>query len=154
MKPVEHAKASAKVFGGLYKDYIEIHKWFDQFRYACKEPRHRMFLHHTAGVIICEQVFGDVIVNSKGQEIPVRDIAEHHIITDVGEMRTPQDWLDNINNEKYVKPIKSDLERKVEEAEKEDWLKDYEPGEKIERPIDKPCDDEPNIPLDRFTIID
>ena len=31
MKPFDHAVLSAKDFGGSYSDYIEIHKWFDQF---------------------------------------------------------------------------------------------------------------------------
>lgn len=116
MKPVIHAKASAKVFGGEYTDYIEIHRWFDQFRFAVKDPRHRLFLHNTAGVLMCEQVFGDEITNSNGKQIAVRDVAEHHIIMDVGEMRTPQEWLDNINDPEWVKPVKSKLEKDVERA--------------------------------------
>ena len=118
MKPYEHAEASAKVFGGEYKDYIEIHKWFDQFRFAVKDPNHRMFLHHTGGVLICEQVFGDYITNSDGKNVAVRDIAEHHIVVDVGEMRTPQEWLDNIGAPDWTKPIKSKIEKQVEKAEK------------------------------------
>jgi hypothetical protein len=116
MKPYEHAEASAKVFGGEYKDYIEIHKWFDQFRFAVKDPNHRMFLHHTAGVLICEQVFGDYVENSAGKKVAVRDIAEHHIITDVGEMRTPQEWLENIGAPNWTKPIKSKIEKQVEKS--------------------------------------
>jgi len=120
MKPIEHAKASAKVFGGIYEDYIDIHKWFDQFRFSINSPKHRMFLHHTGGVIICEQVFGYELVNSDGNSVAVRDIAEHHIVTDVGEMRTPQDWLENIQNEEWVKPIKSKIEKSVENSMKDE----------------------------------
>ena len=132
MKPIEHAKSSVRVFGGSAEDYIEIHKWFDQFRFAVNDPRHRMFLHNTAGVIICEQVFGDEIINSDGTAVAVRDIAEHHIVADVGEMRTPMDWLNNLDNEEYVKPTSSKLERLVEKAvekkfdENKDWVEEYE----------------------------
>lgn len=125
MKPYEHAEASAKVFGGEYKDYIEIHKWFDQFRFAVKDPNHRMFLHHTGGVLICEQVFGDYIANSDGKNVAVRDIAEHHIVVDVGEMRTPQEWLDNIGAPDWTKPIKSKIEKQVEKAEAMDAAKNF-----------------------------
>lgn len=120
MKPIKHAEASAKVFGGKPKDYLKIHEWFDQFRFCIADPRHRMFLHHSAGVIICEQVFGKKIKNSEGKKVTVRDIAEHHITMDVGEMRTPQDWLDNIHNEEWVKPKKSKIETLVEKASKKE----------------------------------
>lgn len=110
MKPYDHAELSVKKFGGEYKDYIEIHKWFDQFRYALGDIRHRLFLHNTVGIMICEQVFGDYLENSEGTKIAVRDIAEHHILMDVGEIRTPADWLNNLNNEKYLKPYPAKLD--------------------------------------------
>lgn len=119
MKPIEHAEASAIVFGGKYEDYLEIHKWFDQFRFAINTPEHRIFLHHTGGVILCEQVFGDYITNSDNKKIAIRDIAEHHIIMDVGEMRTPQDWLNNIKDPNWVKPKESNLEQRIEKIEEE-----------------------------------
>ena len=111
MKPYDHAEASAKLFGGTYLDYIEIHKWFDTFRYALGDPRHRMFLHNTVGVILCEQTFGDFIENNDGKKIAVRDIAEHHIITDLNKIPTPQQWLKNINAKKWVRPKKAKVEK-------------------------------------------
>jgi len=128
MKPYEHAEASAKVFGGKFEDYINIHRWFDQFRFAIKSPEHRLFLHHTAGVLICEQVHGDFITNSDGKNVAVRDIAEHHIVADVGEMRTPQEWLDNITDQDWVKPVKSNIEKKVQKAVESDNVSKEEPN--------------------------
>lgn len=118
MKPYDHAVASAKLFGGIYEDYIEIHKWFDQFRSSIGDPRHRLFLHNTTGVLICEQVFGDCITLSDGKTLATRDVAEHHIMVDVGEMRTPQDWLDNIDDVDWVKPNASKLEKLINKAKK------------------------------------
>lgn len=120
MKPFDHAELSAKKFGGIYEDYIEIHKWFDQFRYSVANPLHRMFLHNSVGIMICEQVFGDFIENSNKKKIAVRDIAEHHILLDVGEIRTPQDWLENMHNPDYVKPYKAKLDSVVKDLEEKD----------------------------------
>ncbi|MEA3387551.1 MAG: hypothetical protein U9Q66_04175, partial [Patescibacteria group bacterium] len=111
MKPFNHADNSVKLFGGEYKDYIEVHKFFDTFRNAVGDPRHRMFLHNTVGIMICEMVFGDFIENSEKKRIAVRDIAEQHIMEDLGQIPLPTEWLDNINAKEWVKPFAAKLEK-------------------------------------------
>lgn len=99
MKPWVHAKNSVKKFGGKPEDYIKIHEWFDQTKAGHADMRHRAILHNSMGCYICAQVFGDEnqnIINSDGREIPVRDIAEQHIIEDMGRIPSLSDYLNEM----------------------------------------------------------
>jgi len=86
MKPIFHAMSSAKKFGGGPEDYIKIHNWFDHTKAHIADFRHRALLHNAWGIFICEQVFGESIVNSAGKTVPVRSIGEQHVIEDLGRM--------------------------------------------------------------------
>jgi len=88
-----HAKSSVKTWGGRPEDYMPIHEFIDQSKMAMADVRHRAMLHHTLGTRLAEQVFGVVIVNAEGKEVPVRLIAEQHVKEDLGWLPTPQDWL-------------------------------------------------------------
>lgn len=93
MTPVKHAESSAKKWGGEWKDYIEIHSWFDETKQFTGDWTHRALRHHSAGVQWAIERFGHVIVNSKGQAIPVKMLAEQHIEEDCGWIPTPADYL-------------------------------------------------------------
>lgn len=54
--------------------------------------RHRSLYHHTEGVWLCQQVFGRTITISH-KEVPVRLIAERHIIEDLGWLPSPADYI-------------------------------------------------------------
>mgnify|MGYP003554881982 FL=1 len=58
--------------------------------------RHRAILHSSFGIYITQQVFGVYITNSNGRTIAVRDLAEEHIIEDLGRIPTVQDYLDGM----------------------------------------------------------
>lgn len=88
MKPLIHAKISVKHFGGKVEDYLPIHNWFDQTKGYLPDSRHRMILHNSFGIMLCEQQFGVYIVNSSGKDVSVRDIAERHVIDDLGYIPT------------------------------------------------------------------
>jgi len=88
-----HAKSSVKEWGGQPSDYMPVHEFIDQSKVAMADVRHRAMLHHTLGTRLAEQCLGVVIINSAGTEVPVRLIAEKHIIEDLGFLPTPQDWL-------------------------------------------------------------
>lgn len=97
-----HAESSARHFGGEPEDYIKIHSFIDQYKKTFGDVRHRMFLHHTAGPWICQEVFGhyvEVFDKKKGKtkRVPVRDIAEHHITEDLGCIPSPGDWASCTN---------------------------------------------------------
>lgn len=100
-KPWVHAKNSARKFGGVAEDYIEIHNLMDSTKGCLADNRHRALTHNSWFISAdgpLERIFGVVITNSDGKEVSVRDIGEQHILEDFG-MRfipTPQDYLEGI----------------------------------------------------------
>jgi hypothetical protein len=93
MKPHIHARISAKQHGGVAQDYMRIHEFIDHSKSALADVRHRAMLHSAWGIYVVSQVFGDLITNSDGKEVSVRDIAEEHVVQDLGFIPTMEDWL-------------------------------------------------------------
>ncbi len=91
--PYHHAVSSAKRFGGDADGYLAIHRFFDQSKEMHPDFRHRALRHHTQGIFECERVFGVTVTNSNERIIPVRWIAEQHVIEDLGFLPTLSDWL-------------------------------------------------------------
>lgn len=95
-KPIFHAISSAKKFGGVPEDYIEIHDLFDCSKGAIPDNRHRALTHNSWFLSnILERVFGHTITNSDGRIVSVREIGEQHILEDF-QMKfipTAQDYL-------------------------------------------------------------
>lgn len=94
-----HALSSVKKWGGEPSDYIAIHSWFDASKQSFGDFRHRAMRHHTDGIVIAIQLFGDstgCITLSTGRTIPVRWVAEQHVVEDMGRLVTPQDWCECI----------------------------------------------------------
>ncbi len=96
MKPYTHAKTSARKFGGVPADYQRIHDWFDQTKMCLPDMRHRAVLHNAFGIYLCEQFFGTCFTNASGRIIQVRDVAEQHVIDDMGRIPTVQDYLEGM----------------------------------------------------------
>lgn len=109
-KPYIHAQSSAKRFGGVADDYIEIHAFMDVSKGTIADSRHRA-LTHTSWFIstILERVkfansvestpgFFPTIKTSAGRRISVRDIGEQHILEDFNHRFIPsaQDYLSEI----------------------------------------------------------
>lgn len=101
MKLLMHAKISVKKFRGSAENYLSIHNWFDQTKAHIPDSRHRLLLHNSFGIYLCEQIFGDLIVDAKGQvhkmpyitnsdgiQVSVRDIGEQHVLDDLGIIPT------------------------------------------------------------------
>jgi hypothetical protein len=95
-KPYIHARSSAKKWGGVPEDYLAIHDWFDSTKACHADVRHRAVLHSAFGCYLAEQVFGHNIANSNGRLVSVRDIAEQHIIEDLGRIPSMSDYLNNM----------------------------------------------------------
>lgn len=93
MNTLYHAKSSVHKWGGMLDDYFVIHDFLDSTKSAMPDVRHRALLHNSFGIFMLEKVFGHYITNSDGKEVPIREIAERHIIEDLGFIPTPQDWL-------------------------------------------------------------
>ena len=94
-KPWIHAQASARRFGGVPEDYIEIHEFLDTSKSAVPDNRHRIFTHNAWFIFfIPERVFGRNVTNSDGREVSVREICEQHVQEDFGGfIPSAQDWV-------------------------------------------------------------
>jgi len=93
MKPYLHAKSSVKEWGGVPEDYMEIHDFIDSTKAHHADMRHRAMLHNSWGIYLCERIFGINITNTDGKLISVRDIAERHILEDLGRIPAITDYL-------------------------------------------------------------
>lgn len=92
-----HAQASARHFkAGTPEDYLDIHEWIDQFKRSTADVRHRAFLHNSQGPWMAQDVFGvyrEVLGwDGEMKQITVREIAESHILQDLGWIPSPADW--------------------------------------------------------------
>src|SRR5712692_7433836 len=58
----------------------------------------------------CAKIFGVTITNSEGKQIPVRYIGEQHVKEDLGRIPTAQDWLSQIQPQRwmYGRPLAAD----------------------------------------------
>ena len=113
--PLYHARSSARRFGGKAEDYQDIHNWFDASKAHIADARHRALRHHAQGIFWAEEVFGLSVTNSAGREIPVRLVAEQHVLEDFGgRISTLQDWFSHFTLEgwmaKSVSPLPTLLE--------------------------------------------
>lgn len=96
MKPFLHARGSVRRWGGRPEDYMAIHDLIDSSKAAMPDLRHRACMHHAFGCFVVERVFGHTIMNSDGREVSTRDVAEQHIIEDMGFLPSLEDWLDEL----------------------------------------------------------
>lgn len=121
--PYHHSISSQKKHGGRWEDYIDIHSWFDETKAHFPDMRHRALRHHSEGIFWAEEKFGKVIKNSDYKLVPVRIIAEQHILEDIGFIPTIADYLKEMNQAGWM--YKPGEGRKVLKQIKEEKL-DYE----------------------------
>lgn len=99
MIPYIHAELSAKRFGGVPADYIDIHELLDSSKAAFPNNAHRVITHNSWFVVtILPKVFGHVRINSEGKRYNVKDVGEYHILEDFKMKFIPsiQDYLENL----------------------------------------------------------
>lgn len=96
MKPYLHAKVSVSKWGGKPEDYLPIHDFLDESKAHFADMRHRALLHNTFGIYLAERIFGHNITNSSNRLVSVRDIAEQHVIDDMGRIPSVQDYLEGM----------------------------------------------------------
>ncbi len=101
-----HAKSTARKWGVEPEDVIAVHEFIDGSKRAHGDVRHRALLHNTWGVWVAQEVFGRVLTitrpSGKIVEIPVREIAEQHILEDLGRIPSPSEWLDNMTIQTWM----------------------------------------------------
>lgn len=104
-KPIIHANASARKFGGKPEDYIEIHNFMDSSKSVISDNRHRALTHNSWFLnSVLERVFGITVKNSDGKEVPVKAIGEEHVLEDYGHNFIPsaQDFLQEIEYKEWM----------------------------------------------------
>lgn len=88
-----HAVSSSKKWGGVPDDFIAIHEFIDSSKQFLGDVRHRALFHHTYGVWLAQRYFGRCVLLPSGREVPVRLVAERHIIEDLGWLPSPADYI-------------------------------------------------------------
>lgn len=105
-----HAQSAARFWkGGVAEDFLPIEEFIDSSKMVIGDVRHRSLYHHTAGVFLCERIFGKTITIGRGIQVPVRLVAERHILEDLGWLPSPADYLDGMP----IKPWMSGAQRKT-----------------------------------------
>lgn len=56
------------------------------------DPWHWALRHNAEGIFMLGSLFGTIIVNSDGREVPVRLIGEQHVMEDLGTIPSFADW--------------------------------------------------------------
>ena len=101
-KPYVHSMNSVKKWGGTPEDYLPIHDMMDSSKAHIADMRHRLVFHSSFGIYIMEEIFGTFIVNSDDKKIQVRDIAEQHVLEDLGYIPTLQDYIAKLPIETWM----------------------------------------------------
>lgn len=100
--PIQHAKNSARRYGGNPEEYIHIHNWFDESKAQIADFRHRALRHHAEGIMLAEQVFGQSFINSGGRKVFVRYVGADHVREDLGRVPSFQDWVAKLPIEPWM----------------------------------------------------
>ncbi|SRR5579884_924001 len=83
--PFYHAHSSARQFGGQANDYLALHQFFDQSKACIASNVHRLALHHTLGITLCLEIYGQTWHRaSDGASIATKSIAHQHVMEDLG----------------------------------------------------------------------
>lgn len=101
-KPMLHARSSARKFGGVPEDYIDIHEKMDSSKASFADHRHRAIFHSSLGCYLIQDIFGIERINSDGKPYSPRDVAEQHIIEDLGRIPPVSDYLNNMTLQPWM----------------------------------------------------
>lgn len=102
-----HAQSAARKWGSTPEDYLPIEEFIDSSKQVIGDVRHRSLYHHTLGCYLAERIFGKTLTVGRKQ-VPVRLIAERHILEDLGWLPSPADYINGM----VIKPWMSGSQRK------------------------------------------
>jgi hypothetical protein len=91
-----HAQSAARKWGGTPELYIDVEEFIDSSKKIIGDVRHRSLYHHTEGVWLCQRIFGRVLAVGEHKQVPVRLIAERHILEDLGWLPSPADYIEGM----------------------------------------------------------
>lgn len=92
-KPMQHARNNVRKWGGVPEDYVVIHEFLDGPKSVHASMKFRAILHHAYGIFLAEKFFGRELINSDGKRVSVRDVAEAHVIEDLGFIPSMDEYL-------------------------------------------------------------
>jgi hypothetical protein len=163
-KPYIHSQSSARKYGGVPEDYIEIHSFMDCSKGAMADNRHRALTHNSwflsnilerihfsnSGPMLPNGTF-PTITNSDGKVVSVRDIGEQHILEDYAGRFIPsaQDFLGEMEYKPWMQNGKG-TPPSFEKIDKHRKTRVLEELEKIKPLI---TDEQPKINV-RGTLLD
>ncbi len=105
MIPQIHAELSAKRYGGIPEDYLDIHILMDSTKNCVSNNKHRFLTHNSWFITtIIPMVFGQMRENSEGRRYSTKDCAEYHVLEDF-RMRfipTPADYAEHMTLEMWM----------------------------------------------------
>lgn len=81
---------------------MDIHQFMDSSKAHIADVRHRALFHNSFGCFVVEQVFGVTRINSAGKEYSTRDVAEQHIIEDLGRIPSVQDYFQHMEIQQWM----------------------------------------------------
>ncbi len=106
-KAYRHALSSAARFGGVAEDYLPIHHKMDDAKSAHAEVTHRVVFHSAYGIYLIEALFGPTLENADGKTICVRDVAEQHVLEDLGFIPPLSKWLEGLPVEPWMMGLRT-----------------------------------------------
>ena len=105
---------------------MDIHNLMDSSKSAIPDNRHRALTHNSWFIgSILERIFGATFVNSAGQTVSVRDVAEQHVLEDFGGrfIPTAQDYLQEIEYRDWMHGQGTPASRaKIEAATRKEFI--------------------------------
>lgn len=94
MKPYQHARISAYLWGGTWHDYIAVHDLIDSTKACFASVQHRFALHSVdVGAAVATRILGAVMTTSEGREVATRDIVAQHVHDDLGRSQPAAAWV-------------------------------------------------------------
>jgi hypothetical protein len=64
--------------------------------------KHRVLFHHAYGIFLIEKIFGPTLTNSEGQKVCTRDVAEQHVLDDLGYIPDLGEWLKEMPEQPWM----------------------------------------------------
>lgn len=155
-KPLFHAKSSAKQYGGIWEDYMEIHEFMDSSKAAFPDNRHRALTHNSWFIsTVLPKVFGETFRRkSDNKLVNTRDIGEQHVLEDYKFkfIPTPQDFLQELDFLPWMQNGMGESPSSHKKIEKKKLLKDKD-SDKIVLNEEKPVVDRPHLTIPEGNIV-
>ena len=98
-----HCQRSQASFGGIWEDYLPLHKELNAPRDVLADQRSQRVLHNAWGIALLVRLQGDIWTRpSDGCALPVRPVLEEHVRHDLGHIPSLQESIAGIAIEPWM----------------------------------------------------